>query len=270
MNYHTNKRVSQIKLLAKNSEEYISFQFGCLWFLDSYRYLQASLDNATKSMEDKDFKFTRICYPDESDFQLLRKKGSVPYSFYTSHDSFNETNLTHEMFFNDLKDEMESEETYLKAKKIWDNFNCRNHIDFISLYLKSNVLLLADCFEKFRDVNMKNFKIDPCHCYSVPGLTWQGGLKFTKIKLDLLDNVDDVLFFEKSIRGAFSGVMGSRYAYADEHNKLLYVDANNLYGWAMMEPQPCNNFKSYTPNHDLTKEEILAIPDDSGLVFFLE
>jgi hypothetical protein len=94
---------------------------------NSYRFLQASLDNATKSMEDKDFKLTRICYPGESDFQLLRKKGSVPYSFYTSHDYFNETNLTHEMFFNDLKDEMESEETYLKAKKIWDHFNCRNH-----------------------------------------------------------------------------------------------------------------------------------------------
>jgi hypothetical protein len=270
INYHPDKTKRQIKILAKNSEEYISFQFGCLRFLDSYRFLQASLDNATKSMEDKDFKLTRICYPNEPDFQLLRKKGSVPYSFYTSHESFNETNLTYEMFFNDLKDEMESEETYLKAKKIWDNFNCRNHREFISLYLKSDVLLLADCFEKFRDVNMKNFKIDPCHCYSVPGLTWQAGLKFTKIKLDLLDNSDDVLFFEKSIRGGFSGVMGSRYACADKYNKLLYVDANNLYGWAMMEPQPCSNFKNYIPDHDLTKEEILAISDDSELGFFLE
>jgi hypothetical protein len=112
---------------------------------------------------------------------------------------------------------------------------------------------------------MKNFKIEPCHCYSVPGLTWQAGLKFTNIKFDLLDNIDDILFFEE--RG---GVMGSRYFKADENYKLLYVDANNLCGWAMMEPQPYKDFKSYIPEKELTKEEILAINDDSGIVFFLE
>jgi hypothetical protein len=101
---HPNWRKREIKILAKNYEEYISFQFGCLRFLDSYRILQASLDNATKSMVDNDFKLTRLCYPEESDLQLLRKKGSVPYSFYDAFDCFNETTLTHEMFFNDLKD----------------------------------------------------------------------------------------------------------------------------------------------------------------------
>jgi hypothetical protein len=85
----------QIKILAKNTEEYISFQFRCLRFLDSYRFLHASLDNATKSMVDEDFKITRNYYPKESDFQLLRKKGSVPYSFYSSYDYFTETTLTH-------------------------------------------------------------------------------------------------------------------------------------------------------------------------------
>jgi hypothetical protein len=129
-------------------------------------------------------------------------------------------------------------------------------------------MLLANCFEKFRDLD--NYMIDPCHCYSVPGLTWQAGLKFTNIKLDLLDNVDDILFFEKCIRGGISGVMGSRYAKSDENYTLLYVDANNLYGWAMMEHLPYKDLKSYIPAKELTKEEILAIPDDSGIGFFLE
>jgi hypothetical protein len=70
--------------------------------------------------------------------------------------------------------------------------------------------------------------------------------------LDLLDNIDDILFFEKSIRGCISGVMGSRYFKADENYKLLYVDANNLYGWAMMESQPYKDFKSYIPEKELT------------------
>jgi hypothetical protein len=105
-------------------------------------------------------------------------------------------------------------------------------------------MLLADCFEKCRYFIMNNYMIDACHCYSVPGLTWQAGLKFINIKLDLLDNVDDILFFEKCLRGGISGVMGSRYAKSDENNKLLYVDTSNLYGWAMMEPLLYKDFKS--------------------------
>jgi hypothetical protein len=76
---------------------------------------------------------------------------------------------------------------------------------------------------------MKHFKIDPCHCYSSPGLTWQAGLKFTNDKLELLKDIDDILFFENCIRGGISGIMGSRYANADEDHKLLYIDANNLW-----------------------------------------
>jgi hypothetical protein len=159
---------------------------------------------------------------------------------------------------------------FLKAKEIWDNFKCRDHREFINLYLKSDVMLLADCFEKFRDFIMKNYMLDPCHLYSVPGLTWQAGLKFTGTKLDLLGNIDDILFFEKCIRGGISGVVGSRYAKADDEYKLLYVDANNLYGWAMMEPLPFKDFKSYIPYKELTKEEIFAIPDDSGIGYFQE
>jgi hypothetical protein len=133
-----------------------------------------------------------------------------PYSFYDSFDSISETTLTYEMVFNDLIYEMGPEETFLKAKQLWGLFKCKDHKEFISLYLKSDVMLLADCFEKFLDLIMNNYMIDPCHCYSVPGFTWQAGLKFTNIKLDLLDNIDDILFFEKCIRGGISGVMGSR------------------------------------------------------------
>jgi hypothetical protein len=85
----------------QNEFENINTCYYCLRFLD----------NATKSMVDGDFKITRNYYPKESDFQLLRKKGAVPYSFYDSFYSFNETTLTYEMFFNDLIDEIEPEET---------------------------------------------------------------------------------------------------------------------------------------------------------------
>ena len=71
-------------------------------------------------------------------------------------------------------------------------------------YLHSDVLLLADLFERFRDVNLKHFNIDPCHNYSAPGLTWQCGLKHTNVELDLLTDPDCLLSFERAIHGGMS------------------------------------------------------------------
>ena len=174
------------------------------------------------------------------------------------------------MFFNDLKNEMEPESVFNNALEIWNHFNCTNHGEFIDLYLKSDVMILADLFEKFRAVDLKHFEIDPCHCYSSPGLTWQAGLKYTGINLELLTNQEILLTFEEAIRGGISGIMGTRYAKADDNHKLLYVDANNLYGWAMMECMPYEDFQIYEPDHEITKEIILSITDESQIGYFLE
>jgi hypothetical protein len=136
----------ELIILAKNSEDYISFQFGCLRFLDSCRFHQSSLDNITKSMPDEDFKITRTFYPNESDFKLLRKKGSVPYSFYKDFESFEETSFTYEMFYDELTDEMKPEKVYQEAKEFWKHFNIQNHGQFIDLYLRSDVLLFSRLF----------------------------------------------------------------------------------------------------------------------------
>ena len=135
--------------------------------------------------------------------------------------------------------------------------------------MKSDVLLLSDLFERFREVNLRYFGIDPCHCYSAPGLTWQAGLKYTNINLELITNIDILLSFEKAIKGGISGIMGSRHVKADEHHKLLYVDANNLYGWAMMENQPYGEFKNLDPVN-FNKEAILSISKDSPFGYFFE
>ena len=68
--------------------------------------------------------------------------------------------------------------------------------------------LLADVFENFRKKSLKNYKIDPCYCYSTPGLTWQAGLKYTKIYLKYFkeESYDQLLFFEKGVRGGFISI----------------------------------------------------------------
>ena len=119
--------------------------------------------------------------------------------------------------------------------------------------MQSDTLLLADVFENFRDICLKEYELDPAHFLSLPGLTWQACLKKTNIELKLLTDYDMLLMVEEGIRG---GICHSVHRYAKANNKYMknynnheessyiqYLDANNLYGWAMSTKLPANGFK---------------------------
>ena len=100
---------------------------------------------------------------------------------------------------------------------------------------------------------MKYYKLDPCHYYTAPGLAWDACLKLTKQELQLLTDYDMLMMFEKGIRGGISHI-SKRYAVANNkymihYNKtqpstyIQYLDANNLYGWAMSQKLPTHGFK---------------------------
>ena len=125
--------------------------------------------------------------------------------------------------------------------------------DYHDLYLKTDVLLLADVFENFRDVCIEDYKLDPAWYYTAPGLAWESCLKKTDVRLELLNNVDMLLMIEKGIRGAVSTIT-KIYAEANDPymrthdsnspNKYIsYLDANNLYGWAMSQTLSVGNFE---------------------------
>ena len=102
------------------------------------------------------------------------------------------------------------------------------------LYLKSDVLLLHDCIMNFRDVIYKNYKIDMCYHYTTPGLTWDCGFKYTKKKIELLQDVDMLLMFENMIRGGFSGTLGERHIkannkYLPEYDKTKKIKLYNVF-----------------------------------------
>ena len=127
--------------------------------------------------------------------------------------------------------------------------------------MQVDVLIFADAFEKFRNFFIENHEIDPAYCYSAPGLTWECGFKYTGINLNILTDYDMLLMFENGIRGGYSGVLGDRYVkannrylskeknYQEKSNYLLYLDANNLYGWAMSQSLPTGDFKWEDPNN---------------------
>ena len=221
-------------------------------FIDSFKFLQASLADLVKNLKSSDFKnLNRVIKHNSS---LLTRKGVYPYDYVTSINKLKETKLpSKDEFYSKLYDEEISDEDYQHAIKVWKTFNCQTLQDYHDLYLKTDVLLLANVFENFRKTCLKHYKLDPCHYCTAPALAWDACLKETKQKLQLLKDYDMLMMFERGIRGGISHI-SKRYATAN--NKYMkdfdetkpstfiqYLDANNLYGWAMSQKLPIKGFK---------------------------
>ena len=144
---------------------------------------------------------------------------------------------------------------------------------------KSDTLLLADVFENFRGMCIKEYELDPAHFLSLPGLAWQACLKKTNIELELLTNYDMLLMVEEGIR---SGICHSIHRYAKANNKYMknynkdeessyiqYLDANNLYRWAMSKKLPVNGFK-WIDNNELNEEFIKNYNENNNKGYILE
>ena len=149
--------------------------------------------------------------------------------------------------------------------------------DYHDHYLKKDVLLLADVFEKFTDTCLKYYELDPCHYFSAPGLSWDAMLKMTGVKLEKISDIDQYLFSEKGTRGAISYI-AKRYAKANnkyindyDSNKqstfITYLDKNNLYGWAMSEYLPYGEFEWLKSVDAL---DIMSVNKKSDVGYILE
>ena len=95
-------------------------------------------------------------------------------------------------------------EDYEHANRIWKEFGLKNLGEYHDLYLKTDVILLANAFEAFRKVYLKNYGLDPVHFYTAPGLAWKACLKKTRIRLELLLDPDMLLMFERGSRGGIT------------------------------------------------------------------
>ena len=218
----------------------------------------------------------------------MLRKGVYPYEYMDNWERFNENSLpSKESFHSNLNMEDIDDIDYRHGNNIFDKFKSNNLGDYHDLYVQSDTLLLADVFENFRDMCLKQYELDPAHFLSLPGLAWQACLKKTNVELELLTDYDMLLMVEEGIRG---GICHSIHRYAKANNKYMnsynnneessyiqYLDANNLYGWAMSKKLPVNGFKwtdtsetSALARNDKINEEFIKNyneNNDKGYIF---
>ena len=161
-----------------------------------------------------------------------------------------------------------SDENYEQACRVWREFGIRNMGEYHDLYLRTDVVLLANVSESFRRVCLENYGLDPSHFYTAPGLAWKACLKKTGVKLKLLLDPDMLLMFERGIKGgitqsvhrwaaANNPYMGSEYDKNKPTKYLKYLDANNLYGWVMSQPLPTEGFDWVELRTDWSQKTII-------------
>ena len=211
-------------IIPKTNEEYISVTYGCIRFVDSYRLLSSGLDSLVKNLDEDDFKILKKEFPDE--WQYLNKKLAYPYEYFNSINDYKKSvhNLENKYFFSKLKNKCPDDKEIDRTREIIKNFNIKNGEELTQLYLKSDLILLADVFEKFVKISVEEYGINPLYCVSLPGYTLQCGLKNNGIILQTLQDKDMILLLENNIRGGISSVMGDRYIKSDKNKKILYID----------------------------------------------
>ena len=229
---------SDMEVIGKNKEDYISFSIKVpvdkytnkdgeevdklieLRFIDSFKFMASSLDSLTKNLVSSGHKLFGFKDCSELQYDLLTRKGVYPYEYMNSWNRFEETQLPLiNDFYSNLNMSSISEEDYQHAQKVWGEFGLHDLGDYYhDLYLRTDVILLANVYEAFRDTYLRHYKLDPAHFYTSPGLAWKACLKRTGIKLELLTDPDMLLMFEWGIRG---GITQAVCKYAAANNPYM-------------------------------------------------
>ena len=254
------ERNVKIECVPKGMEDYLSFSLVVkrssgtyrIRFIDTCQFLTAPL--ATLADNLKDLPIMERFYSGK-DLELLRRKGVYCYDHMDDWSKFDETSLPAMIAFHStLTGRDISLEDYHHARDVWNHFKIRNLGEYSDLYLKTDVILLADAFETFRKFGLETYRLDPAHYCTLPSFAWDACLLYTGAKLELLQDVDMYTFFESGIRGGVSMISG-RYAKANnpylpdtydpgkEHKYITYLDMNNLYGKSMVDWLPVGEFE---------------------------
>ena len=184
----------EISVIPNGLEKYMTFTLNKnLVFIDSVLFMNSSLD--------KYFKYLSEEFSNEQS-KLVKERGIYPYEYMSPFKKFKENKLPDKCkFFSSLKDCGVNEKEYQKADNVWKVFKIKSWGEYHDLYLKTDVLLLCDVFEKFIKTSLNYYNLDPSHYFSSPGLSFDAMYKMTEVKLELISDISMHLFIEKGMRG---------------------------------------------------------------------
>ena len=272
-------------IIATSTEKIISAKIEGLKYIDSLSFLSSSLATLAGNLPKDEFKSVReylqqrLCNSQqpqsdieircvEEAFDMITRKGVYPCDWMNDASKLQNTSLPpKDCFYSKLNVTNITDDEH--AKREWEFFSRQTFKDYHELNLATDVLLLTDVFESFRRQSLESYSLDPACYISLPGLAWDAMLLKTGVSLELLskEKSDIYLMVEQGIRGGIS-VAIKRHAKADENNTLMYLDANNLYGWAMSQPLPYGGFKMLDNVQNVNVAEILSNHNqDIGYIF---
>ena len=270
---------AKVNIITNGLEKYMAFMINKnTVFLDSMQFMNFGLDSLVINLSNNDFKYLSVEFNGEL-LKLVKEQGVYLYEYLDSFKKFFENKLPDKCeFFSSLKDEYISEKDYQRANNVWNAFEMKTVGDYYDLYLKTNVLLLADVFEKFIKTCLDYYGSDPCHYFSSPGLSSDVMLTMTGIELELSD-IGMHLFIEKGMRGSISYIAkrhskaNNKYTENYDDGKesvfIMYLDANNLYGCAMTQYLPYGGFELLSKK-EIDEFDLNLVKENSSTGYILE
>ena len=283
-------KVDVTGVIGKSGEQIMSM---CMFknkilIIDSLNHLSSSLANLVEILRTSNKSFTNtvkyVGKDDDIGLGLLTRKGVFPYSYITNIEKLNIRNLPEASFFYDeLKDEPVKETEYQHAKNVWEHFQCKNLKEYMEIYLSIDITLLADVFENYRAFFFKQFNLEVSKYVSLPALSYDCMLKYTKCQPDYVYNPDIYYFLKKGIRGGISMIPHRKF---HANNPLLsnfnpekkiwyiiYIDANSLYSSIMNMKLPYKNLEWVnlkTTNLNSIENLIKLYNNTDDIGYFLE
>jgi hypothetical protein len=289
----TNVRIKSVTALPHNQEHFRTISFNSYILLDSLAFLGAPLGTLVDTLP-KDYPFPildQMALYDASTAKgrelkkLLVRKGIYPYEAATSLEWLINTKELppREAFYSSLTNSTVSPEDYAHAKRVFTAFECENMLHYTEIYCGADAALLAEVFDCFRNVVYTKFRLDPILYISSPQLALDMLLLLTGVQIELLSDINHILFIESNIRGGMSFI-AQRYCKAGERlnevtgekkfAEILYIDANNLYGWAQSQAMPLNDFQWVSPEeisaldwHSMTEDQEYGYIAEVDLIY---
>ena len=287
-------------VIAKAMERFVCFRIGKLYFKDSLQFLSSSLEKLSQNLAAKAVRGQRLedVFPNlhkyfmkrwshlpPQAFKILTRKGVYPYSYMNDFKKFEEITLPpREKFYNELSKKHISDEDYAFIHELWNTYQLKNLGELHDLYMETDVLILTDVFEEFRDFSLLKYRLDPAHYNTAPGLSWSAALLYTMQRLEIPTDPDMHLFFDKGLTGGASQVanpwaqanhegMGEKFDPEVMRAYIAMFDCNNQYGWAMSQYLPTHGFKwveLHTKSPKYWSEFISRQEDSQDTGYFFE